>query len=402
MNSLNQYIICTIKAALTDYKLELSDVEVDWIELFSMAEEHKITCIVGLGLAEVIDKIPTNIKGKFEKEINKNILLDAKQEYAAMTITAGFEKKSLKYMLMKGYNLKKLYPESYMRYMCDIDILIDNENYEQYEMVMKELAYEKKVESDHEHIFVKPPMINVELHKRIVPSYYADLYAYYGDGWARAEKKDEGFGYEYSIENQYIFLIVHLAKHYQGSGIGLSHFVDIFIMNKNVDYNKQYVNEELQKLGLKKFHENVLKLIDFWFGDGDADDVIIDMSEFVFSCGAYGNFQNRIATETMKGIEKYGSEKSAKRVKRLEVIFPSCKRLSENFKILNKYPWLYPFCLIYRNVRAISFRRNKIKKYMDGINANNETYMNRLAVHLSEIGLKNNEHGNKNLTILHK
>ena len=391
MNDMNQYIISAIKAALTDWELELPDYEIDWNELFLMAEEHKVTCMVGLGLTAVMDKMPADVKVKFQRAINKSIMLDANQEYAAKEITDGFEKKSLKYMLMKGYNLKKLYPETYMRYMCDIDVLIDNAKYEKYESVMTGLSYEKQIESDHEHIFVKKPMINVELHKRIVPSYYADLYSYYKDGWALAVKKNDGSGYQYSLENQYVFLIVHLAKHYQGSGIGISHFVDIFVMNKNVDYDKKYVGEELQKLGLKEFHEKVLKLIEFWFEGGDADDIILDMSEFVFSSGAYGNFSNRIATETMNGIKKYGSEGKAKLIKKLEVIFPSGKRLSENFKILKKYPWLYPFCLIWRNVRAVFFRRDKVKKYMDGINGNDETHMNRLAVHLSDVGLKNTE-----------
>lgn len=390
MNSVNKYIISVIKAVLTDYSLKMPGEGFEWNKLFQIAQEHKITCLVGLGLADIIDKIPTSVKENFQNEINKSILLDANQEYATKEITESFERSSLKYMLMKGYNLKKMYPQPYMRYMCDIDILIDNDNYEDYAYKMSELKYDKEIESDHEHIFVKKPMINVELHKRIVPSYYEDLYAYYGDGWFLAEKNTGSWEYEYSVENQYIFLIVHLAKHYQGSGIGLCHFIDIFVMNKKVNYDKEYVKEELEKLGLQKFHEKVLKLIEFWFEDAPADAIIWDMSEFVFSSGAYGNFLNRRATETMNDIEKYGNEKKAIIARKLEVIFPSCQKLAGNFCILKRYPWLYPFCLLYRNARAIIFRTKKVKKYMNDVNGNDETHMNKLAVHLSDVGLKNN------------
>lgn len=391
MNILNRYLICIIKAALTDYKLKMPDGEFDWNALYLLTQEHKVTCLVGIGLSDIMDEIPQEIKEKFLKEINRNILLDSKQEYEAQRIFNMFENKALKYMPMKGYNIKKLYPESYMRYMCDIDILINNENYEQYEDAMIKLGYEKEKESNHEHIFIKKPMVNVELHKSIVPSYNTDLYDYYGNGWKYADKIGEGARYEYSPENQYIFMIVHLAKHYQASGIGLSHFIDIYVINKECNYDKKYVEEELKKIGLEKFHSNVLKLIDFWFAGKEPDETVLNMNEFVFSSGAYGNFMNHAATEAMIGIEKYGSERSAKRAKKIEVIFPPVKRLAEAFPILEKYPFLYPVFLIYRNVRAVLFRRRKIKNYMEGINYKDDAHIKTLSFHLQEVGLKNNE-----------
>ena len=388
MNNVNEYLISIIKSALTGCELELPCEGFDWQALLLLAKEHKITSLVGTGLSGVMDNVPDEIKEIFQKEVKKNIFLDLNQEYEAQKIFDTFEQKNLKYMLMKGYNIKKFYSQTYLRYMCDIDILIENDSYEKYDDAMKELGYEKKLESDHEHIFQKKPLINVELHKTIVPTYNTDLYEYYGTGWKYAEKLNENGRYSYSIENQYVFLIVHLAKHYKSSGIGLSHFVDIYVINKNCSYDKEYVDKELEKLGLVKFHNSVLKLIDFWFCDKEADNMILDMSEFVFSSGAYGNFENRSATETMQGIEKYGNEKTIRRKKFLEIVFPTTKRLAENFPVLEKHPWLYPACLIYRNIRAVIFRRKKVTNYMQGINYNDETHRNKLSEHLSNLGLK--------------
>jgi len=397
MDKLNKYLLSIIKSAVADSRLEIPDKEFDWEALFQMAKEHKITCLVGLGLKDIMEQLPEEIQSKFQNEIKKNIFLDLNQEYEAQRIFEKFEQQKLRFMLMKGYNIKKIYPQTCMRYMCDIDILIEDDNYGKYDDIMKELGYEKKVESDHEHIYQKKPLINVELHKRIVPSYNTDLYKYYGNGWKFAEKINEAGRYAYSVENQYVFLIVHLAKHYQASGIGLSHFVDIFVINQKCNYDKEYVKGEIKKLGLEEFHDNVLRLIDFWFGDEAEDKKLLDMSEFVFSSGAYGNFINRAATETMKGIEKYGNETKVRRVKTIEVIFPSCKRLSENFPVLIKWPILYPICLVYRNVRAVIFRRNKVKNYMNGINYNDETHMNKLSEHLSDVGLRDTVKGSEDV-----
>lgn len=391
MGYVSEYLIRIIKAALTDYKLKCPKEEFDWNELLRLSQKHKITALVGTTLLSEKIELPEQIKQSFLKDINKNILLDTMQENERRKLSQAFEKENLNYMLMKGYNLKKLYPESYMRYMCDIDILIDNEIYEKYESVMLKLNYEKQTESDHEHIFTKKSIINIELHKSIVPTYYKDLYNYYGNGWKYAQSPEGSSRYEYSLENQYVFLIVHLAKHYQGSGIGISHFIDIYVMNNKCSYDKVYVQTELEKLGLVKFHTNVLQLLDYWFCDKQPDKSILDMNEYVISGGAYGSMKNHLATETMLGIEKYGNEKSARRAKRLEVIFPTVKRLAEEFLILDKYPVLYPVFLVYRNVRAVLFRRNKVKNYMSTINYKNDEYVKELSSHLHDVGLKKDE-----------
>lgn len=399
MNEINKYLISIIKAALTDYKLEPPKDGFDWGALLLVAKKHRITALVGAGMAEIMDCVPRDIKEKFQTEIKKSILLDLNQEYEAERIFGAFDKKNLKHMLMKGYNVKKMYPEAYMRYMCDIDILIDNNDYEQYETVMAELGYEKKQESNHEHIFVKKPMVNVELHKSIVPSYNTDLYEYYGTGWKYAKKINDNERYNYSLEDQFVFLIVHLAKHYQSSGIGISHFIDIYVMMKKCELDQSYINIELCKLGLEKFYNNVLRLIEFWFSDENAksDELMQEMSEYVIASGAYGNFANRAATETMKGIEKYGNEKAVKRAKLIEIAFPSCKALSENFPILKKCILLYPVCLVYRNVRALFFRRGKVKNYMESVRYSDNNHMNRLSSHLSDVGFENITKGSEDL-----
>lgn len=391
MNEVYKYLINIIKAVLTGGEISPPTDGFDWGALFALSREHKITALIGTGLEKIAGAVPSDIMDSFRNEIKKNIFLDLNQEYEAQRISQGFEQKELKHMVMKGYNIKKMYPETYLRYMCDIDILIGVEKFDEYDAVMAELGYEKKLESDHEHIYQKKPLINIELHKSIVPTYNTDLYEYYGNGWKYAERIENTYRYSYSVENQYVFLVVHLAKHYKASGIGISHFIDIFVINNCVDYDKNHVDAELKKLGLEKFHENVLKLIDFWFCDGKADEMLYDMTAFVFSSGAYGNYLNHKATETLEGIEKYGDEKAIKRAKTIEIIFPTRKRLAENFPILEKYAILYPFCLIYRNVRAVLFRRKKVKTYMTGINGNDEAHMNKVAGHLNDVGLREME-----------
>lgn len=391
MKTVCNFLISAVRAALTDCKAQQPPENFDWKRFAKLTKRHKVSAIVSSGLYASGIVPPKEIKDKLELETSLFLLLDVNQKTAAAELFQGFESHRLAYMPMKGYNIKKFYPKSYMRYMCDIDILIDDSRYAEYSSVMADLGYVEENESDHEHIFTKKPLINIELHKRIVPSYDTDLYGYYGDGWSKAEKASGEYGYSYSGENQYIYLVVHLAKHYRSAGIGLIHFIDLYVINSKTQYDRGYIDSELKNLGLYEFHQNILKLLGVWFCGSEDDKTTAAMTRHIFLSGAYGNAQNRAAAETLRGVKKYGNKKASHRAKKMEMIFPSPKALSESFPVLKKHPALYPFLLLFRNVRALLFRRKKATDYMEKIKPADEKQTDMLASHLEDVGLKNKE-----------
>ena len=66
---------------------------------------------------------------------------------------------------------------------------------------MQNLGYSEGSESDHELIWRKGNKILIELHKRIIPSYNKDYYAYFGDGWQLATQKTKGKNFAYEMDN---------------------------------------------------------------------------------------------------------------------------------------------------------------------------------------------------------
>ena len=75
---------------------------------------------------------------------------------------------------------------------------------------MESLGFAEKLESDHELIWQKPSAY-IELHKRLIPSYNQDYYAYYGEGWNLAKKCD-GTRYSMTDEDQMIYLFTILPN----------------------------------------------------------------------------------------------------------------------------------------------------------------------------------------------
>ena len=136
-------------------------------------------------------------------------------------------------MLLKGTLLKEMYPKKELRAMGDADILIKTEQYDKIKPIMQGLGFEERTESDHELIWRKPQLL-LELHKKLIPSYNKDYYAYFGDGW-QLGKPNSNFPhrFEMSDEDQMIYLFTHFAKHYRDAGIGIRPLPETTIKNSH-------------------------------------------------------------------------------------------------------------------------------------------------------------------------
>ena len=158
---------------------------------------------------------------------------------------------------------------------------------------MKKLGYRESEESDHE-LNWESDALYMELHKRLVPTYDEDYYAYFGDGWDRARKKD-GCCYEMSTEDEYIFLFTHFAKHFRDGGIGCRHVVDLWVyLRSHPALDEGYVRGELEKLRLVDFYDNILALLGLWFADGPGDEKAELITEFIFDSGSWGGAESKL------------------------------------------------------------------------------------------------------------
>ena len=156
--------------------------------------------------------------------------------------------------------MKQRYPKHEFRPMADADILIREEQYEQIRPLMRQLGFYEGVESNHEYIW-DSVSLHVELHKRLVPSYNKDYYAYFGDGW-RLATGHKGTRFFMTPEDEFIYLFVHLAKHYRDGGVGCRQMVDLWVQRRSFPgLDEDYLRRELRKLHLLEFYDNVHKTL---------------------------------------------------------------------------------------------------------------------------------------------
>lgn len=385
MKEIQKTVISLIKAALTGKIVELpKDLNLE--EILKISKKHNITTIVFYGALLCGVKNDNPLMNQLFMETCKNIAISEKQMYLFKEICKAFDLNKIEYLPLKGTLLKTMYPKPEMRVIGDADILIKIEQYKAIKPIMQSLGYSEIKESDHELVWSKPHSL-IELHKRIIPSYNKDYYAYFGDGWNLAKIKD-GTRYSMTDEDNMIYLFTHFAKHYRDAGIGIKHIVDLWVYrNCHNDMNEQYINQELEKLQLYDFYNNIDRTLSVWFEDATPDEVTDFITTLIFNSGVFGTNEAHILSSAVKTSKIQGNAKKVKIKKFLNVIFLPYASMCLVFPILKKAPYLLPVMWVVRWFRALIFKREKIKTVKKVISKITDNKMNDYQKSLNYVGL---------------
>ncbi len=231
MNTLYKDLIYLLSCAVNGITPNTARVQaMDLERLYRLAKFHTVRGAVCIALkrAGVEDKA---FYQAYKKAVRKNIYLDMERT----AILSNFEDKGIWYMPLKGSVLKDLYPENGMREMADNDVPFDAEKQEQSKAIMLSHSYTAKHYGVGNHdVYMKPPVLNFELHTALFGSAHAEpLYNYYADTKCLL-RKDEGnnYGYHFSDEDFYVYMTAHEWKHYSGGGAGIRSLLDCYVYCK--------------------------------------------------------------------------------------------------------------------------------------------------------------------------
>ena len=309
----------------------------------------------------------------------------SRQQEAIERVCGAFEEHGIEYMPLKGCLMKRRYPKPELRPMCDADILIRMGQYDRIRSILTELGMQEIQESDHELIWKSPELL-LELHKRLIPSYNKDYYAYFGDGWRLAETR-EGCRYAMRPEDEYIYLFTHFAKHYRDGGIGCRHVVDLWVFRRShPDMDEHYVDRELKALKLDRFHRNMVRVLEYWFADAGADEIVERISDFIMNSGSWGNQTSHLLAAEARNQKGPGSGVKEKAL--LRAIFPPAAELEYRYPILQKAPWLLPVVWVWRWVTAILFRRDNIRRRGENLELVTDASVSEYQQQLNAVGLE--------------
>lgn len=355
------YLVELIRAALHHRQAEEKPEDVTWEALFRLAQEHMVVSLAFESIKKLQNKPETQLYGIWNELSDKALVKELSFQAERSILLGIFEEKGIRYLPLKGILMQTLYERPGLRQFSDNDILFESGKEKEVESIMHSLGYEGKAGEGNHDEYQKPPIYNFELHKELLPR-ENPLSFYFGNIWERA-LKDEGnqMGYHMSEEDFYLFHIVHLEKHFGGSGTGLRYFADQFYLMDQIEQrrDRSQLEQKLQEIGMLEFEQKINELTKQLFQSDTGDwehaigEDLEEMFLYIMSCGAYGTMEHLIENRMKKsgGKCKYF-------VSRL-----TCEDvyMKKNYPILKKASWLKPVFVVWRLISA-PFQKTDIVK----------------------------------------
>lgn len=384
MDAIQKGIITLIKSAVLQQGLELPQ-GFDLEQALPQIRRHSVIalCYDGAARCGIDQNLP--VMQKLFMGYVCSMQISEGQLRQIRRICDAFETNGIDYMLLKGANMKHLYPAPELRTMGDADILIRMEQYDRIEPVMRSLGFEAVLESNHELIW-NHPELHLELHKFLIPTYNDDYYGYYGEGW-RLAKPMSGSSYRMDPENEFVYELTHFAKHFRDGGIGLRHVTDLWLYRvKHPDLDEGYLLEELKKLSMEEFYGNIRRLIGVWFLDQPGDEMTEFLSAYIFASGNWGLAEEHFLSGLLrKERTEPGQTNRAGFV--LSRLFPSAEQLAPKYTVLQKAPWLLPAVWVYRPFYKLFRERDSLKREVAKVELVTEEKLDAKRQMLRSVGL---------------
>ncbi len=341
----------------------------NWQQFIDFCSKHRITDIVFCGLKKANTVIPDSFNSYLSEHSVSSSIKEAIRDIEINELIDDFEKNKIKHLIMKGFVIKNIYPEPYLRSMGDADILV-GEDIKQAEDVLIKHGFTFKGEGFLHNIFYKNKLY-IELHKSLIDESIDEYYNYYGVGFDKAQLAD-GCKYRYIFSNEqyYIFMIVHAAKHFKTYGTGIRTLLDIFIYNRHYSnkLNYQYIYSELKKLNLEEFEKTINELSVKWFSQR-FDSSFDSIGEYIISSGVYGSADNHELNAFLIS-NKNGNKGKFTYIFRC--IFPDKEYMCNRYPKCRKYSFLIPFYRIKRIFSTIIHSRRSIRYRLKGVAFSND------------------------------
>ncbi len=336
--------------------------------LFNLSKMHDLVHLVGDALEKNgLLKEGTEGYNRFLKERNIAIYRYEQLEYEYEQICNVFEQNKIDFIPLKGCVIRRYYPEPWMRTSCDIDILVKEQDLRTaIDLLVKSLNYSEKQIGNHDAQLYSQNGIHLELHYKL-QSVKTKWSPFLDNVWNYVIKDDGCYKKQTSNEVFYFYHIAHMALHFKQGGCGVRFFLDLWILNNKLDYDKQELQSLLEKYGLINFYNEVLALSRFWFDNEQPNELTKIFEEYVLYSGMYGSLENRVI---VKKKEKKGKFRYL-----LSRIFLPYSKLKYDYPKLQKCCILYPYYILKRFFKFVfnkKARNNAINEFNKVVNVDKE------------------------------
>lgn len=363
-----------------------------WEVIRRLSRIHHVEGIIYL---QCRDYMPDSILKLFEQDFNITLFYYKNRERSLKEIRNAFNKANISFFTVKGIDIAQYYPFPALRTMGDSDIIVHEKDKDNAGSTLESIGFKyqsefigkEKVYSYHgmcydlHYQLVYDETVTVPEHKQ-----------FFNNCWTYVN------GTTLDASFHFLFLLVHLRKHFMNEGVGIRQFMDIAVMIKNErSLNWQWIYEKLRELNLLRFAKTCFALIDRWFLikapmqlPSLQESFVGKSTERILANGVFGfenknNYSNGFINTVRKYRRPYWLIRTSAII---EHVFPGYEylRVGEQYSFLNGHPWRLPIAWCYRFFLMLRGRTTNGWDAIDRIMTPNETISNRIE-ELEEWGL---------------
>ena len=138
----------------------------------------------------------------------------------------------------------------------------------------------------------------------------------------------------------YYYHLAHMARHFIDGGCGVRPYVDLWLLNNKISFDKEGRNALLEKGGLLKFAQASEFLSRVWMEEEPHVQESQWLEEYLLNGGVYGNSENKVVIQQGQTGSRFKYIMSR--------IFMPLEEMQYRYEVLKKHKWLYPFMVVRR------------------------------------------------------
>lgn len=315
--------------------------------LYELSKQHDMTHTVATALEKNNLLGEDDISKKMRAGMYMAVWRDELRETELQQIYRLFEEEHIAFIPLKGAVVREVYPESWMRTSCDIDILVREDELERArDVLVSSLNYRVGKRHYHDISLYSPTNVHLELHYSI-KEHVDNIDGLLEQVWNYAKSIAEGCS-QHQMETEFMmfYLFAHMDYHFMHGGCGVRNFIDIWLAEKKLDYNRQQTDSYCNMCGIKVFAEHVRKLSRVWLEEEEHDELTKKLQKYIMHNGLYGNKKSSVVSRntTIHGKGEY----------LLRRIFMPYGDLCISYPKLKEYPFLYSYYTVKRWTRLLN------------------------------------------------
>lgn len=353
-----QNFLISVLADFINKRITTEADQLDWTVLISYAEKHQVA---GILYYQCKSFLPEEAAKSLQPVYMSSIYFYMNREKQFKEIGQKLSEEKIPFFSVKGLLVARDYPAPSLRTMGDCDIVVHPEDKNKAHEVMCRLGYKKHSAASWEWIYFKN-RLEFELHDHLLYDQVVNSQIsrdFTDEAWKYTTHTEQNFEYELDWNFHFVFLMLHLKKHFLNKGVGFRQFMDLTVVIQHHQLDWIWLSEILEKLELLEFTKVCLTLCEKWFMVEMPVKAIITDTFFkeatlkIFNNGVFG-FDDPANAENaaLNVLEKKGKVKMI-----LGSIFPAYKVVKHvpHYSFVKNRPWLLPLVWIYRPFRSIRY-----------------------------------------------